>query len=317
MDICQCVNGDCDFTTGFCNCSIGFVGVACNMSKLPCQRSIIANQPENGYSLVCPPLRYGEDCSQECTCQTGNCHHITGNCSCPVGYLGLNCDHSKLLRFKTSVVWPHTLLIDCTEAADCGDIGRVVCSLETPEQTCGPCLPGHVGSSGNGNTECICESVWHQLNFPEVKIWESLVFVVCSGAPDCTAVSREPCSTVANTCGPCFPRHLTAPGQEGFSNEPCFGEFHDVMIITMLTWFLPFCGHADPCIDGIMNYDETDIDCGGPLCPPCSINQVEQYLLWWMNFNRLCADMYNGFWLWSWNRVPGVLYSSFRTGLPF
>lgn len=32
--------------------------------------------------------------------------------------------------------------------------------------------------------------------------------------------------------------------------------------------------HIDPCIDGIMNYDETDIDCGGPLCPSCELGEV-------------------------------------------
>lgn len=33
--------------------------------------------------------------------------------------------------------------------------------------------------------------------------------------------------------------------------------------------------YVDPCIDGIMNYDETDVDCGGTLCPPCTVNQVQ------------------------------------------
>lgn len=192
LDVCNCVNGDCDFITGFCNCSIGYVGVACDM--------------------ICRPLRYGLGCSENCTCQTGNCHHITGVCSCPVGYFGSNCDHN------------------CTEAADCADIGREECSLQTVEQTCGPCLQGHIGESGDGNTECI----------------------LCSGSPNCSAINRAPCAAVENTCGPCFLRHLTVSGQEGVSNEPCF----------------------DPCVDGIMNYNETDIDCGGPLCPPCSVDQV-------------------------------------------
>ena len=49
------------------------------------------------------------------------------------------------------------ILVDCTEVANCRDIGRVECSLETPEQTCGPCLPGYVGEEGNGTSECICE----------------------------------------------------------------------------------------------------------------------------------------------------------------
>ncbi len=52
-------------------------------------------------------------------------------------------------------------------------------------------------------------------------------FAVCSGAPNCTTLNREPCAVVENTCGSCFRRHLTAPGHEGFSNEHCFGELKD------------------------------------------------------------------------------------------
>ena len=51
-----------------------------------------------------------------------------------------------------------------------------------------------------------------------------MIVLVCSGAPDCTALNRDPCTTVPNTCGPCFRRHLTTPGEEGFSNIACYGE---------------------------------------------------------------------------------------------
>lgn len=30
----------------------------------------------------------------------------------------------------------------------------------------------------------------------------------------------------------------------------------------------------DPCTDGILNYEETDIDCGGSLCPSCQLGDV-------------------------------------------
>lgn len=189
-EVCVCQNGaSCHFITGFCNCTVGFIGMFCNM--------------------ICPPLRFGQDCVQVCTCLTGNCDHITGVCTCPVGFFGLTCDHN------------------CTEALECVGIGREPCSLQTPQQTCGPCLAGFVGEGGDGNSECI----------------------LCSGAPDCIALNREPCSDVANTCGACFERHL---GEEGFSNQPCF----------------------DPCIDGVMNFDETDVDCGGALCPSCQLGDV-------------------------------------------
>lgn len=49
----------------------------------------------------------------------------------------------------------------------------------------------------------------------------AMIIVVCSGAPNCMALNRHPCSAVPNTCGPCFTRHL---GEEGYSNGSCFGK---------------------------------------------------------------------------------------------
>ena len=53
--------------------------------------------------------------------------------------------------------------------------------------------------------------------------------------------------------------------------------------------------YIDPCIDGIMNYKETDIDCGGSLCPPCSANQVklqdqQLHMLWLQNRQLNCWE---------------------------
>lgn len=121
-----------------------------------------------------------------------------------------------------------SLLPDCTGAPDCSDLGRGPCSLDTPEQTCASCLPGHVGEQGDGNTQCICtkhfiqlqkEFYTHFFSFLS-SIFSSCLSAVCSGAPNCAALNRYPCSDVPNTCGRCFPRHL---GVEGFSNESCFG----------------------------------------------------------------------------------------------
>ena len=128
-----------------------------------------------------------------------------------------------------------------------------------------------------------------------------LLHAVCSGAPNCMSLNRHPCSEVPNTCGPCFTRHL---GEEGFSNTSCFG-IHIIVatsftehgslsishlsrvfffffagVINLLLHFEPYSIltdvtiYTDPCIDGIMNYDETDIDCGGPLCPSCQLGEV-------------------------------------------
>ena len=119
---------------------------------------------------------------------------------------------------------------DCTGAPDCSDLGRGPCSLDTPEQTCSSCLPGHVGEQGDGNTQCIRTKPFIQLQkefylyacfcLPLSSTFSFCLPAVCSGAPNCAALNRYPCSEVPNTCGRCFPRHL---GVEGFSNESCFG----------------------------------------------------------------------------------------------
>ena len=36
-----------------------------------------------------------------------------------------------------------------------------------------------------------------------------------------------------------------------------------------------------------MNYDETDIDCGGPLCPSCQLGEVRQRI---KSFNFVCVN---------------------------
>ena len=43
---------------------------------------------------------------------------------------------------------------DCTISANCTAVNREPCSLATKENYCGPCLAGHVGDEGDGNTYC-------------------------------------------------------------------------------------------------------------------------------------------------------------------
>ena len=31
---------------------------------------------------------------------------------------------------------------------------------------------------------------------------------------------------------------------------------------------------ADPCANGVLDYEETDTDCGGSLCPSCELGEV-------------------------------------------
>ena len=55
------------------------------------------------------------------------------------------------------------------------------------------------------------------------------ILAACVRTPElfCAGLNREPCSLQADTCGPCYTRHVTASGEgeNTFSNEPCFGEY--------------------------------------------------------------------------------------------
>jgi len=45
----------------------------------------------------CPDGFYGQDCLDECSCENGDCHHVTGVCNCSAGYVGSSCSMSKSL----------------------------------------------------------------------------------------------------------------------------------------------------------------------------------------------------------------------------
>lgn len=37
---------------------------------------------------LCPPGMHGQQCEERCPCQNGGvCHHVTGKCSCPAGWM--------------------------------------------------------------------------------------------------------------------------------------------------------------------------------------------------------------------------------------
>ncbi|MBN3318386.1 MEG10 protein, partial [Atractosteus spatula] len=41
---------------------------------------------------LCPPGKHGQQCEERCPCQNGGvCHHVTGECSCPPGWMGTVC----------------------------------------------------------------------------------------------------------------------------------------------------------------------------------------------------------------------------------
>lgn len=47
-------------------------------------------------SNPCPPGKYGQDCNQVCFCQNNStCDSVSGNCTCPSGYIGDACQNRK------------------------------------------------------------------------------------------------------------------------------------------------------------------------------------------------------------------------------
>ena len=109
---CECQNNaTCDFVSGSCSCTAGWFGTLCEMGEViiacdSCLASASHYWQWTGVSAAwsicvyllctaCPEGTFGQDCSSACTCVQGECHHITGNCSCYDGYLGVTCDHGK------------------------------------------------------------------------------------------------------------------------------------------------------------------------------------------------------------------------------
>lgn len=94
---CQCENEAlCDFRTGSCNCTAGWMGEACNESKQAATHnakfsSIFWHSP-----LACTDGFYGRNCSQVCNCieknQNRPCNRINGECHCLSNYTGLRCE---------------------------------------------------------------------------------------------------------------------------------------------------------------------------------------------------------------------------------
>ena len=87
-------NSSCNTLLGLCECDPGYRGYNCSQgnSHLPSLHS--ASHGFCSLYIVCLPETFGSNCSETCTCEAdSNCHHITGDCTCPPGYLGTNCSH--------------------------------------------------------------------------------------------------------------------------------------------------------------------------------------------------------------------------------
>ena len=78
---------------------------------------------------------YGEGCNEICTCQNGgSCHHITGDCICPPGVKGRECEDGCTPGFYGS---------------ECDKVCPTACPTGFCDRAFGfcQCQPGYFGSS--------------------------------------------------------------------------------------------------------------------------------------------------------------------------
>lgn len=114
---CQCENNAfCDHVSGACTCQQGWTGTYCekrekitlignqNSCLLSCHR--VDKYMFNMFLPVsgCPWGFYGLDCQEKCLCLNGgSCNHISGECSCPAGWIGPFCNLSELQLHHTKL----------------------------------------------------------------------------------------------------------------------------------------------------------------------------------------------------------------------
>jgi len=62
-----------------------------NMYKL----QISINTSGATCARTCPTGRWGENCTDTCSCVRGECDRVTGTCDCPPGYTGVSCQSGE------------------------------------------------------------------------------------------------------------------------------------------------------------------------------------------------------------------------------
>ncbi|XP_033112364.1 protein draper-like [Anneissia japonica] len=132
-----CANGaTCDTDTNQCKCTPGWQRRSCNT---PCDNNF-----------------YGRDCKQKCSCESLQCHHVTGEClsECPMGWMGEDCRQPCIEGFYG---YKCNQVCTCQNGAQCDpETGVCLCLVgfrgENCEEECPPTR------SGINCVKCSCES---------------------------------------------------------------------------------------------------------------------------------------------------------------
>lgn len=131
------------------------------MFSLECQMRSISSCKHILASMcsACLPGSYGTDCEQRCSCPQGtSCHHITGECGCPPGFMGNGCEQSEgrrntqlRLLTKGCSQQHHLLPLSACLPGTFGHKCNQVCQCSETNQLCHPasgqcyCAPGFHG----------------------------------------------------------------------------------------------------------------------------------------------------------------------------
>lgn len=100
MRICTCQNGaDCNPVDGSCMCQAGWMGKECFFYFL----LSLQQSPGQECTMSCARGTYGVNCTAKCDCgQSALCDPIDGECICPPGFTGTQCDKGYYLLLRCS-----------------------------------------------------------------------------------------------------------------------------------------------------------------------------------------------------------------------
>ncbi|MBI2389585.1 MAG: VCBS repeat-containing protein [Deltaproteobacteria bacterium] len=245
------VNGDC--VSGACTGGLCAAATSCTDS--------IQNGTETDVDCGggCPVCLYNQKCAIGADCEFGVC--TGGRCAAPSCTDGVKngsesdvdcgagtcalCATGKRCNFTTNCVSGNTCVGGfCVAPATCAD------SLKNGAETDVDCGGGACGACAAGKTCSVVADCQSR---------------VCSGsvcqAPTCTDVVKNGTETDVDCGGTCASSgYRCGVGKTCNATSDCAAPN---------TCVLSVCTAPATCTDGIKNQDESDIDCGGTICPKC------------------------------------------------